>query len=112
MRREAALSWTFLTNHAHVVALLDRDPGARVRDLAAAVGITDRAVSRILGELVAAGVIARARRGRRNVYRIRRRARLRHPIEAHRTVGDLLQLAAPGRRRPSPARRPPATGAG
>lgn len=91
-------AWTFLTNHAHVVVLLDRDPGARVRDLAAGVGITERGVSRILGELEEAGVITRDRRGRRNVYRIRRRARLRHPLEAHRTVGDLLRLVAPGAR--------------
>lgn len=86
--------WTFLTNHAHVLVLLDRDPEARVRDLAAGVGITDRAVSRILGELEAGGVIDRDRRGRRNVYRIHRRSRLRHALEAHRTVGDLLRLTA------------------
>lgn len=88
-------SWTYLTNHAHIVVLLDRDPEARVRDLAEAVGITERGVSRILGELAEAGVIVRERRGRRNVYRIRRRTRLRHPIEAHRTVGDLLRLVSP-----------------
>lgn len=87
--------WTFLTNHAHVIVLLDREPEARVRDLAAGVGITDRAVSRILGELEEAGVISRQRRGRRNVYRILRRSRLRHPLEAHRSVGDLLTLLAP-----------------
>lgn len=88
--------WTFLTNHAHVLVGLDRDPQARVRDLAVQVGITERGVSRILADLAAAGVIARERQGRRNVYRIRRRARLRHPLEAHRTVGDLLATVAPG----------------
>jgi DNA-binding MarR family transcriptional regulator len=96
----ARAGWTFLTNHAHVVAVLDRDPASRLRDVAERVGITERAVSRILAELAAAGVVRRERRGRRNVYSIRRGARLRHPLESHRTVGDLLALTAlpPARR--------------
>jgi DNA-binding MarR family transcriptional regulator len=90
----AHAGWTFLTNHAHVVALLARAPDARIRDLASAIGITERAVTRIVGELADAGVLVRQRRGRRNVYRVRRNVHLRHPVEAHRTVGDLLALAA------------------
>lgn len=91
--------WTFLTNHAHVVAMLAREPNARIRDLAAAVGITERAVTRIVGDLSESGVLVRQRRGRRNVYRVRRSVHLRHPVEAHRTVGDLLTLTAPPRKK-------------
>ncbi len=116
----AAAGWTFLTNHAHVVALLARDPGVRLRDLAERIGITERAVSRILAELAAAGIVSRVRRGRRNAYSIRAGARLRHPVEAHRTVGDLLRLTrlppggarahAAGRPDPAAAPRPGAAG--
>lgn len=85
-------TWTFLTNHAHVLLALAGDPTLRRRDLAERVGITERAVGTILAELEAAGVIAVHREGRRNSYRIRGRVKLRHPIEAHRTVGDLMAL--------------------
>jgi predicted ArsR family transcriptional regulator len=83
-------SWTFLTNHSHVLLCLAADDSLRVRDLAAKVGITERAVLKILSELEAGGVIEREREGRRNRYRIQHRTRLRHEIEAHRTVGDLI----------------------
>lgn len=85
-------SWTFLTNHAHVLLCLARDPELRLRDLAEQVGITERAVGTILTELEAAGVITVVRQGRRNTYRVHGRARLRHPVEAHRSVGDLIAL--------------------
>jgi DNA-binding transcriptional ArsR family regulator len=84
--------WTFLTNHAHVLLCLAHDPTLRRRDLAERVGITERAVGNILGELEEAGVIAVRRDGRRNSYRVHGRVRLRHPVEAHRTVGDLIAL--------------------
>jgi DNA-binding transcriptional ArsR family regulator len=84
--------WTFLTNHAHVLLCLAHDPTLRRRDLAERVGITERAVGNILGELEEAGVIAVRRDGRRNSYRIHGRVRLRHPVESHRTVGDLIAL--------------------
>ena len=84
--------WTFLTNHAHVLLCLARDPMLRRRDLAERVGITERAVGSILAELQAANVIAVKRDGRRNSYRVYGRVRLRHPVEAHRTVGDLVSL--------------------
>ena len=69
-----------------------RDADARVRDIAASVGITERAVQRILRELEEAGVLVRERRGRRNHYVIQGRCPLRHPLEQHRTVDDLVQL--------------------
>lgn len=85
--------WTFLTNHAHVLLGLTRDPSARVRDLAAAVGITERAVHQILSDLEEGQVIQRVRDGRRNRYVVDPAVRLRHPMESHHRVGELLALA-------------------
>lgn len=84
-------SWTFLTNHAHVLIALDHDPELRQRDIAHVVGVTPGAVVRILQELEEAGFVEVERVGRRNRYRIRRERALRHPLEAHHEVGDLLQ---------------------
>ena len=85
-------SWTFLTNHSHVLLCLARDPEVRMRDVAREVGITERAVQRIVADLDAAGHITREKHGRRNSYRVNRETCLRHPLEEHRTVGDLLDL--------------------
>jgi len=84
--------WTFLSNHGHVLVCLALDPNARLRDVAASVGITERAVQKIVGDLEAAGVVVRTRAGRRNTYRLNVSAPLRHPLEAHRSVGTLLSL--------------------
>jgi len=92
---ESAPGWTFLTNHAHVLICLAADPEARLREIAQAVGITERAVQRILSDLEEAGYIAREREGRRNRYRLDRKLPLRHPLEAHRSIGTLLDLLAP-----------------
>lgn len=86
------MSWTFLTNHAHVMVCLSRDPTLRVRDLAVAVGVTERAVVRILGELAAEGFVEISREGRRNRYRIVPGRTLRHPVEAGVAVEVLLAL--------------------
>ncbi len=83
--------WTFLSNHAHVLVSLARQPGARLRDIATEVGITERAVQKIVADLEAAGVLVRQREGRRNRYLLRADVPLRHPLERHRTVGDLLR---------------------
>lgn len=87
-------NWTFLTNHSHVLVCLRRDPKVRLRDVAEMVGITERAVQRIVLDLEQAGVIRRHREGRRNAYEINAEAHLRHPLEEHRTVADLLELVA------------------
>lgn len=88
--------WTFLTNHGHVLVCLARDPEARLRDVAELVGITERAAQRILADLVDAGYVERERVGRRNRYRVGGEQPLRHPVERHRTIGELLAaLAAP-----------------
>ncbi len=87
--------WTFLSNHGHVLLCIARNPDARVRDISRLVGITERAVQRILGELEAGHVLARERRGRRTHYAIEPSAHLRHPLEAHCSVGDLVRLVDP-----------------
>jgi DNA-binding Lrp family transcriptional regulator len=84
--------WTFLSNHAHVLVCLALDRNARLRDVATSVGITERAVQKIVSDLEEAGVIVRERNGRRNSYRLNVGVPLRHPLEAHRTVGTLLSL--------------------
>lgn len=84
--------WTFLSNHAHVLLLIARDQAVKLRDVAARVGITERAVQRIVADLEAAAYLERQREGRRNRYRVHPELPLRHPIEAHREVGALLAL--------------------
>jgi predicted transcriptional regulator len=89
----ARAGWTYLSNHAHVLVAVAKDSTARVRDIATLVGITERAVLQILSDLESAGAIVRHREGRRTTYEIDRHVPLRHPLEAHRTVGDILRLA-------------------
>ncbi|NQV23571.1 MAG: ArsR family transcriptional regulator [Rhodopirellula sp.] len=84
--------WTFLTNHSHVLVMLDSDEAPVLREVALEVGITERAVQRIIQDLEEGGFIERERVGRRNRYRVLRDQHLRHPIESHRTIGDLLNL--------------------
>lgn len=84
--------WTFLTNHTHVLAVLHSDPQKVLREVANEVGITERAVQRIVQDLEEGGFIERERVGRQNRYRILKSQTLRHPIEAHRKIGDLLKL--------------------
>jgi DNA-binding MarR family transcriptional regulator len=84
--------WTFLTNHAHALVVLAREPDCLLKDLAAAIGITERAAQRILKELRDGGYLKVERIGRRNHYRVIDRHPLRHPVEAQTTVRQLLQL--------------------
>ncbi|MDH3224138.1 MAG: winged helix-turn-helix domain-containing protein [Gemmatimonadota bacterium] len=88
----ASSGWHFLTNHAHVLLCISDDHDATVRELAQRVGITERAVIRIVGELDEAGYLERTREGRRNHYTIQHHRPLRHHVEAHRTVGDLIEM--------------------
>src|SRR5215471_5397461 len=85
-------NWNFLTNHAHVLLCVWEDAEARVRDIATRVGITERAVQRILQELESDQYLHRERVGRRNRYRVRGDRPLRHPVEDHRPVSVLLEL--------------------
>jgi predicted transcriptional regulator len=84
--------WTFLSNHAHVLAVLHSNPELVLRQVAVEVGITERAVQRIIQDLEEGGFIRREKVGRKNRYFILTNEPLRHPIEAHRIIGDLLKL--------------------
>lgn len=84
--------WTFLTNHAHVLVVLNADSEAVLREVAVEVGITERAVQRIIQDLERDGFIEREKVGRRNRYRVLTDQALRHPLESHRNIGDLLHL--------------------
>lgn len=90
----APAPWTFLTNHAHVLFCLSRDPELRMREVADAVGVTERAVQRIVAELEEAGYLRREKTGRRNHYELQAERPLRHPIEQHCQVADLLAVLA------------------
>jgi DNA-binding Lrp family transcriptional regulator len=80
-----------LTNHAHVLICIQDDFSIRTREIAARVGITERAVQRIITDLCQAGYLTRMRDGRRNRYRIHANRPLRHPVEAHCLVSELLR---------------------
>lgn len=87
-------AWTFLTNHAHVLIAITRDPELRQRDIAHVVGITPGAVVRILHDLEENGYVTAERIGRRNRYHINADMTLRHPLEANHSVGDLINSLA------------------
>jgi DNA-binding transcriptional ArsR family regulator len=97
--------WRFVTNHAHVLETIARDPTLRLRDIAAAVGITERAVAQIVNDLKAAGYVTKIRDGRRNRYEVHEELPLRHPQHRHHTVGELIRFLkvppAAGRHRSS-----------
>ena len=82
--------WDFLTNHAHVLVCVSDDPGVRLRDIAAAVGITERAAHKIVSDLVEEGYVTRERQGRRNHYTVMPDLPLQHPLVERTEVGDLL----------------------
>ena len=85
------MSWTFLTNHAHVLICIAEQPDIRIRDIAVRVGITERAAQRIVADLAEAGYVVRKRVGRRNEYEVNKDVPLRHPQQAHRSVGEIVK---------------------
>lgn len=84
--------WTFLTNHAHALVCIARDPDLRLRDVAERVGVTERAAQRIVSDLVDAGYLVRHKEGRRNTYRVRADRPLRHPVEHDHHIGEILAV--------------------
>ena len=94
--RGRAGGWTFLSNHAHVLLLLAKEPEIRLRDVAERVGITERAVQRIVADLEHGRYVERVRTGRRNRYKVHPEMPLRHPIEAHRKIASLIHLVVEG----------------
>ena len=95
-REEHSRHWTFLTNHAHVLVCLSQSEDETLRSIALRIGITERAVQHIMSDLEEAGIITRQREGRRNRYRVNSQAKLRHDLEAHKTVGDLMEMITVG----------------
>lgn len=87
-------TWTFLTNHAHVLICLARDPDIRVREIADAVGITERTAQGIIADLVEAGYVHREKDGRRNRYETVSELPMRHPVESDHRIGELLEALA------------------
>jgi len=85
-------NWTFFSNNAHVLVCLTRAPQPTTREIAIQVGITERAVQRIVKKMVEAGVLNVEREGRRNRYELNLDQRLRHPLESHKTIGEFLRL--------------------
>jgi MarR family len=86
--------WTFLTNHARVLVEIARDPNQRLRDIAAGIGITERAAQGIVNDLEEAGYITRTRIGRRNHYGVDPTRPFRHPADADQRIAGLLTLFA------------------
>ncbi len=86
------ISWTFFSNNAHVLVCLTQTPQPTTREMALRVGITERAVQRIVKKMVEAGVLKVEKDGRRNRYEMNLDQGLRHPLESHKTIGEFLNL--------------------
>jgi hypothetical protein len=89
---ESSGSWTLLTGHGHVLVEIARNPEARIRDISAAVALTERTVQAIVADLEAAGYITRQRTGRRTQYTVRRDSQFRHPAQEGLRVGPFLAM--------------------
>ncbi len=89
---ESTHSWTFLTNHAHVLICIAQDPESRLRDIAERVGITERSTQSIVADLVDGGYLVRSRVGRRNHYEVHTDLPFRHPVEQDHQVSSLIDL--------------------
>jgi DNA-binding Lrp family transcriptional regulator len=98
MSKVEAPGWTFLTNHSHVLLCIAQNPKIRLREIAHKVGITERAVQRIVAELEDDGYLEHERVGRRNHYRIHADLPLRHPLESHLQVDAILSVLTGGRK--------------
>jgi DNA-binding IclR family transcriptional regulator len=94
MPRPPTHSWSFLTNHAQVLLCIARDPGVRLREIGATVGITERAVHRIVAELAGANYISRQRNGRRTRYTVKSHLPIPDPLARGQRVSDLLTILA------------------
>jgi hypothetical protein len=86
--------WSFLSKHGRVLLCLAHDPGARLRDIAATVGITERSAYAIVTDLTAAGYTVKRKDGRRNRYQIQARLPLPGPASQHLAIGEVLALLA------------------
>src|SRR4051794_2154833 len=94
--------WTLLTNHAHVLICIAREPGYRLREIADCVGLTERATHRLVDDLVKAEYLTRHRLGNRSFYEIHPDKPLRHDLAKHATLGDILAPLLKGATAPRP----------
>ena len=85
-------TWTFLSNHGHILILLSQEPEARLRDIAESVGVTERAATAIINDLEEAGYLTRSREGRRNRYTVHKNKKFRHHIESGHSIDELLAI--------------------
>jgi DNA-binding IscR family transcriptional regulator len=88
----AVSQWTFFSNHGHVMICLSRNSDVPLREVALAVGITERAVQRIVADLEEAGYLIREKRGRQNVYTLNKDMKLRHELEKKHCIGEILEI--------------------
>ena len=84
--------WTFLTNHSHVLFCLSREPDITLREVALQVGVTERAVQKIVSELEEEGYLSREKVGRKNRYTLDLSKNLRHELENHKTIACILKV--------------------
>ena len=89
--------WTFLTSHGLLLIYISRHPENTAREIAAAIGITERTVHRVIADLEQEGYIQRYRDGRRNIYRVNHDARMKHDITRGTAVGDLVSAINPNK---------------
>jgi hypothetical protein len=87
-------NWSFLTSHARVLLCIAHDPGMRLRDIAASLGITERSAYGIVTDLAVAGYVVKQKDGRRNRYEIQMHLPLPESTSRERTVGEVLSLLA------------------
>jgi predicted ArsR family transcriptional regulator len=90
----AMTSWSFLTNHARVLLYVATTPGARLRDIAAALGITERSAYRIVTDLASGGYVVKMKAGRRNFYQVQAHLPLPEAPGRRQTIGEVLTLLA------------------
>ena len=100
-------SWSFLTNHARVLLCIAHDPDARLRDIAASLGITERSVYGIVTDLTAAGYVIKHRDGRRSLYQIQAHLPLPEPASKEPAIGEVLALLIGSRARQQPSQARP-----
>ena len=99
-------NWSFLTNHARALLFMASEPEARLRDLAAALDVTERTAFAIVTDLTEAGYVVKEKEGRRNRYSIQAHLPLRDSISRERTIGEVLAaLGATKGPKPVRARR-------
>jgi hypothetical protein len=94
-------SWSFLTNHARVLLCIAHDPGVRLRDIAASVGITERTAYGIVTDLTTAGYVVKEKDGRRNRYQIQPHMPLPGPASQQPAIGEVLAVLTAGGQRPA-----------